>query len=35
MKGLVYVGSEGIESDEDLAAWVDRGVRFAVALPAK
>ena len=35
MKGMVYVGTEGFDSDEDLAAWVKRGVDFAASLPAK
>ncbi|MDJ0865930.1 MAG: TfoX/Sxy family protein [Myxococcota bacterium] len=35
MRGLVYVGSAGIEDDEDLAAWVERGVAFARSQPAK
>ncbi len=35
MRGLVYVGSVGIEDDEGLAAWVERGVAFARSQPAK
>jgi len=35
MKGFVYVGSDGFESDDDLAAWIGRGVAFAGALPAR
>jgi len=35
MKGFVYVGCEGFESDEDLEAWVGRGVAFAGSLPPK
>lgn len=35
MKGLVYVATEGIEADEDLDAWIGRGVAFADSLPAK
>lgn len=35
MKGMVYVGTDGIESDEDLEAWLGRGTAFAGALPAK
>ena len=35
MKGMVYVATEGFESDEDLAAWVRRGVDFAASLPPK
>jgi len=35
LKGLVYVGPGGYGSDEALADWVARGVRFATSLPAK
>lgn len=35
LKGFVYVDSAGFEADEDLAAWVGRGVAFASSLPAK
>ena len=35
MKGMVYVGTDGIESDDALAAWLDRGVAFSGALPPK
>lgn len=35
MRGLLYVGARGIESDEDLEAWVARGVAYAGSLPAK
>ncbi len=35
MKGMVYVGTDGIESDEDLEAWLGRGTAFAGSLPAK
>ena len=35
MKGMVYVGPEGLRSDADLAGWVRRGVEFAATLPAK
>jgi TfoX/Sxy family transcriptional regulator of competence genes len=35
MKGMVYVGVEGFESDEDLEAWVARGIAFASSLPPK
>jgi TfoX/Sxy family transcriptional regulator of competence genes len=35
MKGFVYVGCEGIESEADLRRWVARGVNFACSLPAK
>jgi TfoX/Sxy family transcriptional regulator of competence genes len=35
MKGMVYVGPGGYESDDDLAGWVRRGVEFAGSLPPK
>jgi len=35
MKGMVYVSTEGLAEDEDLAAWVGRGVAFAGTLPSK
>jgi hypothetical protein len=35
MNGWVFVASEGIGSDEDLAGWVDEGADFAASLPAK
>lgn len=35
MKGFVYVATAGFEGDEDLGAWVDRGLDFARSLPRK
>lgn len=35
MKGFLYVTPEGLEADEDLAAWLDRGLDFAGRLPPK
>ncbi len=35
MKGFVYVGPQGIESDEALAAWIERSLHFVLSLPAK
>jgi TfoX/Sxy family transcriptional regulator of competence genes len=35
MRGWVVVTAPGYEADEDLAAWVERGVDFALTLPAK
>ena len=35
MRTMVYVAPEGVASDEDLASWVLRGVRFASSLPPK
>lgn len=34
-KGWAIVEPAGIESDEDLKAWVLRAVKFAASLPAK
>ena len=35
LRGFVYVDPLGFESDEDLAAWIERGARFVRSLPAK
>lgn len=35
LKGMVYVGTGGFESDEDLSAWIARGIAFTASLPAK
>jgi hypothetical protein len=35
MRGWVLVQPPGLESDEDLAAWVERGITFAATLPPK
>ena len=35
MKGMVYVDPAGYATDDDLAAWVGRGVAFAATLPPK
>ena len=35
MKGWVYVGEQAISTDEDLRAWIERGVAFALTLPPK
>lgn len=35
MAGWLLVSSGAITSDEDLRAWVDRGVSYAGSLPAK
>ena len=35
MKGWVVVGPEGYETDEALKSWVQRGVDYALFLPAK
>jgi TfoX/Sxy family transcriptional regulator of competence genes len=35
MKGWALVEPAGIESENDLAVWVDRAARFAESLPPK
>ena len=35
LRGMVYVGREGIAGDEDLRRWVQRGLRFVLAQPPK
>lgn len=35
LKGMVYVGTGGFEADEDLGAWIARGIAFTSGLPAK
>ena len=35
MRNVVVVGPAALESDEDLAGWVDAGADFAASLPAK
>ncbi len=35
MKGFILVSPAGIESDEELAGWVDAGADFAASLPPK
>ena len=35
LRGMLYVSCDGIESDEDLGAWVERGASFAGSLPPK
>ena len=34
-RGMVVVGTAGIEAEEALAGWVDAGADFAATLPAK
>ena len=33
LKSMVYVATEGLESDNDLKDWVDQGLSFARFLP--
>ena len=35
MRGMIYVGTEGIAEDDDLAMWISRGEKFAGNLPPK
>lgn len=35
MRGFVYVDAAGLVKDADLQTWVERGVDFALSLPAK
>jgi TfoX/Sxy family transcriptional regulator of competence genes len=35
LRGFVYVSPAGTAADAELAAWVERGARFAESLPAK
>lgn len=35
MKGMLFVTPPGLESDEDLAGWVDAAADFALSLPPK
>ncbi len=35
MRGMVFVSEAGISEDEDLQAWLQRGVVFAGSLPPK
>jgi hypothetical protein len=35
MKGLLFVGVDGLLADRDLASWVSHGVSYARSLPAK
>lgn len=35
MKGFVYVGEKGFETDEDLRGWIGRAYQFISTLPVK
>ena len=35
MNGFIYVARGGLTSDDDLAGWVDRGLKFNSTMPAK
>ena len=35
MKGWILVDREGVQTEDELSGWVDRGVAFARSLPPK
>ena len=35
MKGWIWVSSDGVQSDDELEAWMQQGVDFTLSLPAK
>ena len=35
LKGMIYVAVDGFSEDEELVAWVERGLSFARSLPSK
>lgn len=35
LRGMIYVGADGIASAEQLGNWVDRGLQFVRTLPPK
>lgn len=35
LTGLVFVDADGIEDDDDLLDWLDKGYDFAASLPPK
>jgi TfoX N-terminal domain len=35
MTGWILVGPDGYAAEDDFAAWIDRGVSFALSLPPK
>jgi TfoX/Sxy family transcriptional regulator of competence genes len=35
LKGFLYIGAKGTESDKDLRKWVLKSVEFALSQPAK
>ena len=35
MRGFVYVGPEGLESDVSLSRWIEHGLAYASSLPGK
>ena len=35
LKGFLYVGGKGTDTDKDLKKWVSRSIDFAMTLPSK
>ena len=35
LKGMVYVARAGLEHEDDLSDWIDRGLAFVQTLPPK
>jgi hypothetical protein len=35
MRGWVMIDAEGLDTDQELAAWIDRALAFVATLPAK
>ena len=35
LKGFLYIGAKGTESDKDLRKWVMKSIDFALSLPGK
>ena len=35
MRGMIYVDPPGIEDDDDLQGWLEKGLKFTSSLPAK
>lgn len=35
LKGFLYIGSKGTDSDKDLRKWMSKGIEFAGSLPVK
>jgi hypothetical protein len=35
MKGYLFVGAAGLETEADLKRWIEHGVAYTTSLPAK
>lgn len=35
LKGFIYVSAKGVEKDENLKEWIERGLKFIKTLPSK